>query len=134
MNRKVYFGILLLLILLIAITHNIATEHYLYWKYLWSDLVVHLFSGLWVALVGLGIFVFSRKDKSGIMRILFSTIILSLSIGILWEVFEYSVGIISFSKWYVPDTISDIIMDMIGGIAGFFIALGLRKEPEEIVN
>jgi len=134
MNRKVYFGILLLLILLIAITHNIATEHYLYWKYLWSDLVVHFFSGLWIALVGLGIFVFSKKEKAGIKTIILSTIVLSLSLGILWEVFEYSVGIISFSKWYVPDTISDIIMDMIGGIVGFFIALGLRKEPEEIVN
>ena len=124
------FGIgIFLLILGIAIFHNVAMARYLYWRYSWSDSVVHFFAGIWVALSFYWFYRFwfqTKKIKFSLKEILFMTLGSALTVGALWEIFEYMTGIVVYSSKYIPDTISDLCMDIVGGIIGYFIVVGYQ--------
>ena len=130
MYKKTYATILILLILAISVFHNYATIHFIYWQYLWTDLVVHYFSGLWVALAGFFAvhYWLHKGSKTNIFLIFFSTIICAVLVGVFWEIFEFGMGIVLYSSQYVTDTLSDILMDFIGGASGFLIIMLLRKK------
>ncbi len=126
---KKTFGIItILLVSGIALFHNIATQYFWYWLYPWSDLVIHFFAGLWVALTSYWVIRFWRKGQyvQDGARALAVTIGAALVVGILWEVFEYQIGLIAYSPWYVNDTLADIFMDILGGGAGFAMVLLLE--------
>jgi hypothetical protein len=52
--------------------------------------------------------------------------VFTLAIGIGWELFEYSEGI-AFPRYfsYPADTIKDLVMDLVGGALGWFLATKL---------
>ncbi len=58
------------------------------------------------------------------------TLILVLAVGILWELFELSIGSTTLSDgWlYVLDTGSDLSMDLLGGLIGVFYASYVSKK------
>ncbi len=130
MTRGKYIVGLFFLIALIAILHNISLTYFLYWRFLWTDIVMHFLGGLFIALGGY-LFLFD-KTKFSIKEILFYTIGASLLVGLGWEVFEYVFDIVPYTKWYVPDTVSDILMDIVGGIVGFFAVFLISIKKEKI--
>lgn len=129
MYKKTFGIATLLLILAIAIFHNVATAHFLYWFYPWTDLVVHFFAGLWVALSSYWVLRFWRNKSYSYnpRNIFIATFGVAVIIGILWEVFEYQIGLIQYSPWYINDTLADLLMDTIGGVAGFGCAMAYEK-------
>jgi len=82
---------------------------------------MHFLGGLWISLAS---YHFAAKFYDiNFFALVVSTIGTAVLIGVGWELFEYVFGIVPYTKWYVPDTVSDILMDMIGGIVGFFFIL-----------
>ncbi len=92
---------------------------------------MHFLGGLWIVFSAYYIFHFSNTigevgKKSYSIFILLLTAV--LTVGILWEVFEYLVGAIPKTD-YVFDTCLDLAMDILGGVtAYFFISKITRKK------
>lgn len=82
----------------------------------WWDIVLHMLGGAWVALASVWFF-----GLFGIRRSIIQCVLIALSVGLAWELFEYIFGIggSNFMS-YRLDTAKDLLDDMIGGaIAGY---------------
>jgi hypothetical protein len=125
-----------ILVLIILITLHIVGSHYsLYWKYVWYDIIVHIISGFWVALLILWLAsvlgqVNSLKEyKAKSFLIAF---VASIIVGIFWELFE-NIGQITYiqAAGYYLDTTFDILSDGLGGLLAYFYFTKKRKCLEE---
>lgn len=110
----------------------IAVKLYLYWTVWWIDMVVHFFGGLTVGFATLWL-VSKKKDLTGMSskKILVLALIGAFAIGLLWEFYELYFQITQLSDGiaYWTDTISDLIMDSIGGIIAFLLSyLVIKKQ------
>lgn len=111
----------------LAVTHYLAQQWYLYWLYPWFDNPIHFWGGFTVAL-GSQTPTFASLTHMRPKTVL-GCVVLVLGIGILWEVFEWLYVINDMSE-YVIDTTLDLVMDVLGGIFGFFIIkkVGVRAQ------
>ena len=115
----------------------ISMRFYLYWSFWWMDMIVHFFGGLTVSLATLWVFSHLYGFKNwNTLRLITVSLMGSIFIGVIWELFELHFGITSLSDGvrYVTDTASDISMDIVGGIVGFFYTLNLLKKTNKIIN
>lgn len=112
--------LLLLSTLTLATIHILALEFYLYWQYLWLDIPVHALGG---AVVVLALFVLRDFGVPLVGRVLhiLPILLIVLVIGIAWEYFEIMNGLTP-EKNYWADTILDLIMDLMGGLIGYFVS------------
>lgn len=112
-----------ILLLSIVLINGLAVYFSWYWYVLWFDMPMHFFGGLWVGLTSLWIVYISgyfkipesyRDPDKVVFVALFSTAI----IGLLWEVFEFSVDtlLVIAPTYDVSDTLSDIAFDMAGAL------------------
>lgn len=111
-------------------------EHY-YQKFWWWDVMLHSGSGVAFGLIGLVvILIFFREGRIAakpLVLCLFS-FCFALSVGLLWEVFEFSGDQLLHTNMQqtqtgVVDTMKDEIMDAIGALIGSAIAyLYLRND------
>lgn len=111
--------------LILSVIHAIALELYLYWKFWWFDIPMHFLGGVVVALL-----VFALYDlKILVPRSFLTTFkVLSvvLAVAISWEVYEVMIGI-PIESDYIFDTASDLVMGLLGGYVGYFVACRIRK-------
>jgi hypothetical protein len=117
-----------------AVLNWIAIKFYLYWTVWGADSVVHFFGGMCAALAVLWIFSEKSELKNWSRgRILFAALGGAFLVGVLWEIFELHFGITALSDGarYFSDTASDLLMDALGGAAGFFSAWRLLKKYEK---
>ncbi len=107
---------LLALILFIAVVNGLANEFSWYWRIPWFDMPMHFLGGLWLGLVAL--WWYTRDVVLTTFRMFTISLLTVLVIGILWELFEFSMDtfIIISEQNSVFDTITDIIFDIIGGL------------------
>jgi len=120
----------LFLIVIIAITHITSLYFYFYFDFWWLDIVMHFLGGFWVVSFSLWLlfFVF-KKEISGFFFIILISIIFNLLISFFWEVFEFKLGIATISSNYWPDTISDSLSSLSGGLlAALYFNNQLKKE------
>ena len=119
------------ILVITGVANLIASKFYLYWTLPRVDMVVHFFAGLTVALATLWLCSL-RFDisKWKVCSIFCFALLGSISVGILWEIYELHFGITSISDgiYYFMDTGSDLTMDTVGGIAGFFYTSKLIKK------
>ncbi len=106
----------------VAFVHITALQWHLYWYFPYLDLFVHFFAGLWVALAAAWLMMLTKREPR-----LISVVACALAIGIAWEIFEVAIGM-TFARNYWLDTALDLMMDIIGGAAGFFCARKLRRD------
>ncbi len=105
-----------------------AEYFHLYWIFKWFDIVTHFIGGLWVGLAGVWLWYFSgyfREMQMPDKKLLFVVLFSGITIGILWEFFEYIVWYFvgdGLPDNYIFDTTVDVFMDVIGSIVGFFVA------------
>ncbi len=110
----------------LALMHNIAINSYLYWQYAWFDILMHFWGGVVVALaVGM-------LPSFGIRQVStppsFAHVCVAiLVVGLLWELFEYSIGIWAHEPGFISDTLLDLVMDVIGAILGYGILNLIKK-------
>jgi len=125
--------ILIFLLIGIFIINAVATYFFWYWKIPQLDMVMHFSSGFWIGGIaiwglfyGRGVFwEHIRTDKR--IHIIALTLTAVFIIGILWEVFEYTLDYFAGRADYdIIDTASDLMFDLGGGfIAGLYF---LKKE------
>lgn len=110
----------------LAVVHIAATEFFFYWRYLWFDIPVHFLGGVCVAL-GISVLPFFRVHWFERFRKPLPYILLTLAVGVIWEVFEVFSGVVVIDETFIPDTVLDLTMDALGGYVGYGLAETLRK-------
>ena len=123
------FGILIVM----GILHFFGIYYYLYWRLDWFDMPVHFLGGFWFGSVALLLF-FRNHNKISLFCMI--GIVISLGVGILWELFELKFGITSLaSSGYAANTASDLFFDMIGGVgSAWYVSRYLLKNPLSLVS
>jgi len=109
----------------IAILHFLALAFSLYWRWPWYDSLMHSLGGAWLGAISVWFFGFSpyeslRRFAAG--RLFLITLVFSITVNVLWEVFEYALGV-TFAVNYWSDTAGDLFFDVVGFLA-VFAALG----------
>ncbi len=123
----------ILLVCIVAL-HIVALQFFLYWMYSWFDIMMHFLGGLFVSLMTL--WFFFESGYVNIYRSIQNVVIIAggsiVFIGIGWEILEVLAGI-PIEENFISDTVTDLIMDVIGAsIAIFiFIKLFLHKKENE---
>jgi len=129
-KQKPFLFSLIILVVLVAL-HSIGSYYYWYWSFPWFDLVVHIFSGLWVALLILWLAsvlgqINSLKEykvKSFLIA-LFSAVIF----GVVWELVENFTQITNVNiSGYSLDTALDILSDAFGGVLAYLYFVQRKK-------
>lgn len=116
-NRNTYLFLSLGIFFLLFLVHFFATKTGLYWITGWFDSVSHLIGGFGIFFVLAYVLSFIGKKPS-----LLSIILLTLFIGIIWELFELKYGItVISSRTYTFDTSSDLVFDIVGGVLALLI-------------
>ncbi len=115
------------LIILVAGLHIVAMRYNLYFSVWWLDLPVHFLGGAWAGLFGIFYYQIIKKSPllgpKSIWRV---GCITAIFLGVFWELYEYSAGLIFTTKGsYGLDTTLDLLMDTFGGITAS--AMSARK-------
>ncbi len=110
---------------LLAVVHIIALKLFLYWKYTWFDIPMHILGGIVVAL---GLYTLNdiRLLVPDRYLRLFPVVLLVLTVGLLWEVFELAIGI-PIEEDYAVDTATDLAMGVTGAVFGYIVGRALRR-------
>lgn len=111
--------------LVLAVTHYLAIEFFLYWRYLWFDMVTHTLGGATVALGLFSLKDFWPKMPAFFLR-LFPVVIFVFLVAIVWEVFEIWAGISMTEPNYLADTALDLVLGILGGAIGFVVARSIK--------
>ena len=126
-----YFEIILVMFVYAAIF--LGSLHQFYFKFWWWDKMLHGFSGL--ILGNIGLFIISYLNSNQNVNIYLSPVFVALftfcfavSIGAVWEIFEYSMD--KFFGFFMQrgsldDTMIDIVLDTLGALV--FALLGFFK-------
>ncbi len=105
------------LAVIIAFLHFSALRFYLYWSIWWFDILLHFLAGAWVSAIALWC-AFYANLQIGKRHPVWFTIIGTLFVGILWEIYEYIFGMTMVThESYVFDTALDLGMDFFGCLA-----------------
>ena len=122
---------ILFLILGIGLFHALALLFYWYWTVWWFDLPLHYIGGAASALFSLWAIFLSGYANFYSKRpayFLATAVVCVLSIGILWELFEFILGATFSREDYAIDTAIDLMMDVAGGLSGYIFFVIAKYE------
>ena len=95
--------------------------HFFYWysTIWWFDMPMHFTGGYFVAIALVYVLLKARKEKP--LPTYLKLFFLVLTVGFLWEVYEYAFDIYFHNNLImVLDSFSDLCFDMAGAITAFF--------------
>ncbi|MEX0933905.1 MAG: hypothetical protein WD003_01425 [Candidatus Paceibacterota bacterium] len=131
--KSPFFIFLFFLLLLIAGLHITGIELFWYWRFSFFDILVHTLSGMWIS--GMVVWFFSlspygRGQEKSRGRVFLIALLVTLGIGLAWEVFEIAVGAtFIWYEHYLLDTILDVLADMMGAFLIFlYFSLNISKK------
>lgn len=104
-------------LLFIFVLNAAAIIFHWYLKFFWLDMAVHTMGGIWTAGVALWFFdsVGEKEKPLDAKRIFLISLVAVVSVGILWEIFEIIVDMLTQSFMYdFIDGLSDIFFDILG--------------------
>lgn len=120
------------LVALVAVLHGMAIAYSLYWRLSWFDNLPHFFGGMFVSLLCVWLWFFSgymgEHPLPSAGKLFLVTVLCAFVIGVGWEVFERLLGLTWSPEGYWIDTGSDILSDVLGGVATYFL-LRLLARP-----
>lgn len=110
--------------ILLAVFHFWALADFLYWRYRWFDIPMHVLGG-----VAIGAFaVILLRSYRPISYFFFV-----LSAAVAWEVFEHYASIATVpGESYVLDTMHDLLNDALGAVLVYIVARFSIWKPEAI--
>jgi hypothetical protein len=113
---------ILILSLTIAGLNLLALKYFLFWRLWWYDIPMHFLGGFILASIALWIVAYEVPVglRPKVNR-LAAAVLMALIVGILWEIFEYVAGITKGEAGYWQDTLKDITMDVVGGLAAYLV-------------
>ncbi len=130
MTRKSLLWNSLILVCVTAVLHFIALFFHFYWTTSWFDSIVHLCGGISVGFFTL--WLSTSVGKQSVIRFSVENCVIilgaALFIGLLWEFFEWSFGLTFVTAPnYGVDTLSDLLMDVVGGFVALSYATFNKK-------
>ncbi len=134
MFRQKPFPFSLLILLIVLALHSVGSYYSLYWVYPWFETLVHVLSGLWVALTILWLAstfgLLSSLKEYKIKSFLIAFVSAAL-IGVVWELLENFTQITSIrSSGYYLNTALDLFNDCLGGVLAYTYFIQKRKCTE----
>ncbi len=117
--KKPLFAEVALLAIAVAFLDRVCRFLLLYWTTEWADIGMHFLGGLFIGIVALFVFFTSgyiALPKENMLLVFVVTIASVLVIGLAWELWEIFMGLTNVLRDQA-DTILDIIMDTLGGLA-----------------
>ena len=102
----------LILSFVIAVLQHYAIDNFLYWRYPWFDVPMHLLGGAVIATV-LVAFIHDFQPRLFLLG--------AVLVFIGWEIFEYTFGLPREAN-YVFDTALDLLNDTVGAVFVYGIA------------
>ncbi len=132
MSIKKLFIKLTIFLYIIAVLHFLALYFSWYWSIWWYDIPMHIMGGFWVGGMVLWLYFLYRKEEIdeniNRFRVVMISLVATLIIGILWELFEFSLDtFVIFKTNDLVDTASDIINDIIGSLLISFYVIQKSK-------
>lgn len=122
----------LVLIALLA-THACAIVFHIYWTLWWFDIVMHVLGGIAATMLILWWYTLFLKEHDRPVtkkRLFVSALLISLVVGVLWELFEAYAGLsVPSDPIYIPDTISDLLSDISGALIAYLYAIMTFRQP-----
>jgi uncharacterized membrane protein YjdF len=111
--------------LVLILGHIFGSFESWYDKYPFFDVFVHFTGGFWVALVFLAVLP-SFRTGGRTKKLFFAAAAFSFAVGGLWELLEFTIENHYLVNFQGPplDTLSDLIIDTLGGLAA---ALYVRR-------
>ena len=122
MLKSPIFVVMFTTLVVVAALNKLALYFNLYWSVWWFDIPMHFLGGFWVALSALWVISFSASQllRARTVSIFIVTILIVLVIGLWWETFELYYGISKVAAPdFLADTITDIILDVVGAVFAF---------------
>lgn len=113
---------------LILILYLFALEYYLYWTVWWYDVMLHFLGGIIIGAVLVWILARFFPQSMSLRRMLTVVVMTALTIGLGWELFEYSAGMMGGGGNLIKDTIIDLCMDVLGSIAAYLIVYRITRK------
>lgn len=110
----------------LAVVHIVALKFFLYWKYLWLDVPVHILGGVCVAL-GISALPFLHISLPKFFETRSGYVCGIIIVGTVWEIFEYVSGVSLIDEHFLPDTLLDYGMDVVGVLLGYGIVKNIQK-------
>ena len=105
MRRLLLLLLIMVIALGMALTQHFALLNYWYWEFWWLDVAMHFSGGV---VIGLSAYVFGGRRAV----ILYAVLL----VGVVWEVYEYAIGISSTEPKFIFDTGLDLAMDIAGAL------------------
>ncbi|OHA88257.1 MAG: hypothetical protein A2653_00765 [Candidatus Zambryskibacteria bacterium RIFCSPHIGHO2_01_FULL_43_25] len=132
MIHGLFFAPIVALLCIVGFLHLLALSESLYFIYGWLDLVVHFLSGIAIGVTFLWLYMkqaLKNGQRKTFAKVLLVSIFTALLIASAWEVFEFKIGLTFTSNNYAFDTLTDILITVVGGlISAFYIRAIMRKE------
>lgn len=103
---------------------------FMYWRYPWIDIPMHLAGGI---IVGLGVFA-ARDLHVPLFAYLTKprrAILVVFLVAALWEILEYVSGMSQVEDNFVGDTSLDLVLGLLGGMIGIWIGRKLAARRYE---
>lgn len=104
----------------LAVTHALSISLYLYWRYWWLDIPMHLLGG-----VVIGLLPFALRELHVVSSTWWTStrgvLITVFVVAVGWECFELVAGI-PIEDDYIIDTVTDLCMGFLGATIAVFIA------------
>jgi hypothetical protein len=126
MLKKPLFLEMLLLFAIVVVLDGLARVYHLYWSVYEFDSSVHFVAGAALALFFSWFYFFSEffdSKKRSLKKFLLIAILGAMFVGVSWEAYEIIFKQTMVSKLDYPyDTTMDLLMDLLGAIAGCFYA------------
>lgn len=89
----------------------------------WIDIPMHIFGGF---LIGLFFIIFNKKEKY--IESFFYIFLAVISVGIIWEVYEYISDLTNIREWKgLVDTVKDLLNDVFGAFISYTLFKYINK-------
>jgi len=124
-GKKIQLFLLLGALILLFIINQILIAKGLYLQIIWLDKPMHFLGGFFTGLIGIYFLFLFSKQKISFPRVLFTSFLVAIIIGGLWEIFELNSETILkmrlTEKITSADTRSDLFFDILGSFFGAFL-------------
>ena len=128
MNRRLFF-VTLFSFLLMAVLETAAIVYGLFFYWWWFDIPMHFLGGFFAGSFSLWVLLTFFKKFQSVRDIFLATFFGAMLIGAVWELFEYFTGLtfVVYST-YTFDTVKDFLMDGLGALGAYAVAVVIMRE------
>lgn len=119
MRTSLLLTFLLSILITVGVVHALASFFHLYYRYPLLDMPLHFLGGCAIAFSFYLLPMIHIRLPSKYHTLVY-ILLASLSIGVVWELFELTIGETSFAHSFLWDSARDMCMNLIGSTVGYY--------------